>query len=197
MNTADQARSKAVGVMPGPTAFEQDDPNVPSDLGSLSDQRLASSPYLSPLLEEQTRKIASLIEDGRIQLPPRRCLGSVIPHVSNPHLPAATTVESEAEGTMLYFTPICVMDLSTSAPICALYCLNIHRVFMHREMGGMVDLSPTALEVLGGRAANRKWRVSLKVVEVTTEGDVVIHMGLGKWLDVMGLDTWLPEQARI
>lgn len=98
---------------------------------------------------------------------------------------------------MLYFTPICVMDLSTSAPICALYCLNIHRVFMHREMGGMVDLSPTALEVLGGRAANRKWRVSLKVVEVTTEGDVVIHMGLGKWLDVMGLDTWLPEQARI
>ena len=196
MNTANEPWSKAARAMPGPTAPEQDDPNVPSDgLGGLNGQRLASSPYLSQLLEEETRTIASIILSGRVQLPPRRCVGAVTLSVNEPHPPAATAVASEADGTTLYFTPVCVIDLHTNAPICALYCLNIHRVFMQGEAGGMVDLSPTALEVLGGRAANRKWRVSLKVLRMMAEGDVEIHIGLGKWLDVMGLDTWLPEEV--
>ncbi len=203
MNAANQPWLKAACAMPSSsTVLEQDDPNVPGDLARLCGQRVASSPYLSSLLEDETRNVASMIEDGRVQLPPRRCLGAVTSaSATDQQPPAASTVHSDAgvpPGATLYFTPICVMDQNTKEPICALYCLNIHRVFIQQgEAGGMVDLSPTAFEVLGGRAANRKWRVSLKVVSMTTEGGMIIHMGLGKWLDVSGLNIWLPEEVRI
>jgi hypothetical protein len=206
MNAANQPWLKAACAMPSSsTVLEQDDPNlpnVPGDLARLCGQRVASSPYLSSLLEDETRNVASMIEDGRVQLPPRRCLGAVTSaSATDQQPPAASTVHSDAgvpPGATLYFTPVCVMDQNTKEPICALYCLNIHRVFIQQgEAGGMVDLSPTAFEVLGGRAANRKWRVSLKVVSMTTEGGMIIHMGLGKWLDVSGLNIWLPEEVRI
>lgn len=121
------------------TVLEQDDPNlpnVPGDLARLCGQRVASSPYLSSLLEDETRNVASMIEDGREQLPPRRCLGAVTSaSATDQQPPAASTVHSDAgvpPGATLYFTPICVMDQNTKEPICALYCLNIHRVFISR-----------------------------------------------------------------
>ena len=177
--------------MHGRTAFEPD-ASLPSGAQQGVGRQLLSSPYLTPILEAHARKVASMIHLEEVNVPPTRCMGPVtLSHDPDP--PNALTVTSE-DGTTLYFTPVCVIDLETNEPLCALYCLNIHRVFMRDDDDSIVDLSPTALEVLGGRASNRKWRVSLKVIEVK-EGELIIRMGLGKWLDRTGLDSWLPEEA--
>ena len=159
------------------------------------------SPFLTPVLMVQTLKVKAMIENGEVLVPPRTCPGVEKRYALTLEPPPATVVIQE-DGTKLYFVPVCVLHIDTDDPICALYCLNIHRVFLREEhQEGVVDMSPTALEVLGGKEFNRKWRVSLRVLETRTkedkeeegeegEGDVVVvavRMGLGKWLQLVGL----------
>ena len=179
------------------------------------------SPFLTPLLMVQALKVKAMIENGEVLVPPRTCPGVEKRYALTLEPPPATVVIQE-DGTKLYFVPVCVLHIDTDDPICALYCLNIHRVFLREEhQEGVVDMSPTALEVLGGKEFNRKRRVSLRVLETRTkeekeekedkedkedkadkvekdEGDVVVvavRMGLGKWLQLVGLEALLPSEA--
>jgi len=173
-------------------------------------QQSSMSPFLTPVLMAQTLKVKAMIENGEVLVPPRTCPGVEKRYALTTEPPPPTVVVQE-DGTKLYFVPVCVLHIDTDDPICALYCLNIHRVFLREEQQeGVVDMSPTALEVLGGKEFNRKWRVSLRVLETRTkeekdakdgddeegEGDVVaVRMGLGKWLQIVGLEALLPSEA--
>lgn len=158
------------------------------------------SPFLTPHLAAQTLKVKSMIENNDVHVLPRTCPGEVTLSQSS----AAVIVVFADDGTKLFFVHVCVVDVGTGRPICGIYCLNIHRVFMleaRRRQGkgtnngtDIVDLSPTALEVLGGRAGNRKWRVSLRVADMKN-GTLIVGMGLGKWLDRMNLEGVLPTEA--